>query len=332
MTEKEKVLAMLAGEPVEGLVRAWEPFAMLWDPISAFITPARQGATVKDAWGVTLSWKEDQPGIMPLEGEEYLVCPDITQWREKVIAPDIEGQAFDYTGVLKQKEEIHAQGKIALGFSPIGIFELLHNLLGFENALMDFLLEPEEMHDLIDYLTDFRLRHFKMLVENVRPDMMLFHDDWGAKNNLFMSPEIWREFIKPAYEKLYGYLHDQGVFVMHHADSHLEKVASDLEDIHIDIWQGALPQNNIPKIQKEIRGNMILMGGIDASVVDHKDPDEKVIRKEVDRACREYLPGGHFIPCLTYGGPGAIFEGVDPIIDDELDKINSQLIQGTYWN
>ena len=328
MTSKEKVLAMLRGEKAEGLVKGWDPFFMLWDPVSGFITPARPGATVKDVWGVTLAWKEDQPGVMPMEGEEYLVCPDITEWREKVIAPDLRAREFDYTGVLAQKEAAHAQGKLAMGFAPIGIFELIHNLLGFENALVDFLLEPEDMHELIDYITEFRLEHFKLLVENIRPDVMLFHDDWGAKNNLFMSPEVWREFIKPAYEKLYGYLHDQGILIMHHADSHLERIAQDLEDIHIDIWQGALPQNDIPAIQKVIKGNMIIMGGIDAAIVDHREVNETAIREEVDRVCREYLPGGNFIPCLTYGGPGAIFEGVDAVIDDELDKINTKLIAG----
>ena len=103
-------------------------------------------------------------------------------------------------------------------------------------------------------------------------------------------------------KKLYGYLHEQGVIIMHHADSHLELIASDLEDIYIDIWQGALPQNDLPKIQKNIKGNMIIMGGIDAAVVDHRQVDEKVIRAEVGRACREYVPGGHFIPCLTVWG------------------------------
>lgn len=324
MTAKEQLLAMLHGEKVEGIINEWDPFFQLWDPVAGFVTPARPGATVKDAWGVTLSWESDQPGVMPLEGEEYLVCPDITQWRETVIAPDLDGQTFDYTDVLAQKAAAHAQGKLAMGFTPIGIFELLHNLLGFENALMDFLIEPEEMHDLIDYLTEFRMKYFKIIVENIGPDVMLFHDDWGSKHNLFMSPQIWREFIKPAYEKIYGYLHDQGVIIMHHADSHLELIVEDMEELGIDIWQGALPQNDIPAIQKRTK-KMIIMGGIDAAVVDRAQVDEAAIRAEVDRACREYLPGGRFIPCLTYGAKGSIFPGVDDIISDEISRLSAQM-------
>ena len=80
-----------------------------------------------------------------------------------------------------------------------------------------------------------------------------------------------------------------------------------------------------PKLQKQLDGRMVLMGGIDASIVDRVDSTEETIRKEVRRACQEYAPGGHFIPCITYGGPGCLFPHVDPIIDDEIDKYNKEV-------
>ncbi|HBN56716.1 MAG TPA: uroporphyrinogen decarboxylase (URO-D), partial [Lachnospiraceae bacterium] len=38
------------------------------------------------------------------------------------------------------------------------------------------------------------------------------------------------------------------------------------------------------------------------------------------RACREYAPGGSFIPSITYGAQGSIFPGVDDIVMDEIRK------------
>ena len=55
---------------------------------------------------------------------------------------------------------------------------------------------------------------------------------------------------------------------MHHADSFMEPIIEDMVDLGIDIWQGTLPQNDIPKLQKQLNGRMTLMGGIDASIVD----------------------------------------------------------------
>ncbi|MFR3264728.1 MAG: hypothetical protein ACLTQN_01780 [Blautia massiliensis (ex Durand et al. 2017)] len=55
---------------------------------------------------------------------------------------------------------------------------------------------------------------------------------------------------------------------MHHADSFLEPIIEDMVELGIDIWQGALPENDIPKLQKQLnRQRMTLMGGIDAAIV-----------------------------------------------------------------
>ena len=72
-------------------------------------------------------------------------------------------------------------------------------------------------------------------------------------------------------------------------------------------------------------GGVTLMGGIDASIVDREDSTEEEIRKEVRRACTQYGPGGHYIPCITYGGPGCLYPHVDPIIDDEIEKYNKEV-------
>ena len=329
MTAKEKLLAMLAGEKVEGLINEWEPFQMMVDPMMIYTTSAAPGedGVPKDVWGVGYIDEEDQPARMPLEAEGYIVCPDITEWKDTVKAPDLANMEWDFSAVKAQRDAARANGKLAMTFTPVGIFELLHNLMGFEDCLVNFLLEPEAMEELIEYLTEFRMTYFKLLVENVRPDVVLFHDDWGAKDSMFMSPEVWREFLKPAYAKIYGYLKSEGIITMHHADSHLEPIVEDMEEIGIDIWQGVLPQNDIVAMQKRLKGKMILMGGVDAGVIDHKDIDPEIIRKEVRRTCEEYLPGGMFIPCLTYGGPGGIFPGVDETIQDELSKIDAQMCQ-----
>jgi uroporphyrinogen-III decarboxylase len=117
-------------------------------------------------------------------------------------------------------------------------------------------------------------------------------------------------------------MNEKGVIIMHHADSFCEPIIEDMVDLGIDIWQGALPQNDIVKLQKQLDGRMVLMGGIDAAIVDRANSTEEEIRAEVKRACETYGPGGHYIPCITYGGPGCLFPHVDPIIDDEIDKYN----------
>lgn len=204
-----------------------------------------------------------------------------------------------------------------------GIFEQLHMLMTFEDTLMNFLLEPEAMHELIDVICEYRLTYMKLVVENLHPDCIVSHDDWGAKDSLFMSPEVWREFFKEPYRKLYDYLHSQGVIVMHHADSYLEPIVEDMAEIGVDIWQGVLNTNNIAAISQKVGDRMLLMGGID-SVIDREDATEEEIRKETRRACEEYGNLKGYWPGITYGGPGTIYPHVEEIVIDEINRYNEE--------
>lgn len=280
-----------------------------------------------DRFGTTILWPETQVAAMPHVTNDNKVIKDITNWREELVMPDLEANCSDpelWKPFIEKAEEIKASGKLFMAFMPTGVFERLHFLMGFEDMLANFLLEPEDMMDLCNVIGEYRFQYMKLIVDNLKPDIMLSHDDWGSKHSLFVSPDTWREFIKPQYEKTYKYMKEKGVVIMHHADSFCEPIVEDMVDLGIDVWQGVLPQNDIVKLQKQLDGRMTLMGGIDASIVDREDSTEEEIRAEVKRVCETYAPGGHFIPCITYGGPGCLYPHVDPIITDEIAKYNKE--------
>ena len=51
-------------------------------------------------------------------------------------------------------------------------------------------------------------------------------------------------------------------------------------EIGIQVWQGVLPENNIPALQEQLKGRMVLMGGIGAAI-DRPDSSEEEIRSYV---------------------------------------------------
>ena len=65
------------------------------------------------------------------------------------------------------------------------------------------------------------------------------------------------------------------------------------------------------------------MGGVNAGI-DRSDATEEEIRKDVRRVCETYGPGGHFIPCMTYGLSGTIYPQTDQFIADEIDRYNKE--------
>lgn len=324
MDLRENVLKTIKNDKPEAFVNEWEPFRQVFDPILGKIFNAIPGKQIKDYWGVTVFWGENEPGPMPIINEETKVCPDITEWKKYVKAPDIANYEYDWEPVKEEARKIHEEGKYVMALMATGLFEQCHYLMGFEDTLVNLLMEPESMHELIEYITEYKLIYLQLLIDNLQPDVIMFHDDWGSKRSLFMNPNTWREFFKEPYRRIYSKMKENNIIAMHHADSYCQPIVKDMVDVGIDIWQGVLPENDIQQIKKDTDYKLTLMGGIDASVVDKLNIDEEVVRKEVQRACEEYSEGGMYIPCLTYGGEGSIFPGVNDIIMDEINKLNEK--------
>jgi len=325
---KDNLLETLkkGGKP-DRLVNMWEPFELMPDPLMVYTLGNRKkGENTRDRWGTLIAWPEGQISGMPHVTDDDKVLPDITKWRDYVKVPDLVADCSEgWDEYKKMQDDIRAKGKLSMVIAVTGLFEQLHFLMGFEDMLTNFLLEPEAMHELCEVVGEYRCTYMRMLVDKLKPDIVLSHDDWGSKHSLFVSPSVWREFIKPQYAKIYKILTDAGVLIMHHADSFCEPIVGDMIDLGIDIWQGALPENDIVRLQKEIDGRMVMMGGCDMSKIDLPNSTEEQIRAETRRACETYTQAGNFIVSFTYGGPGdVIYKHVDPIMTDEIARYNKE--------
>ena len=148
------------------------------------------------------------------------------------------------------------------------MFEFSHYMLGFEDALVSYLEEPEHMYDMLSYYTDWKIKCVEHVIDRMKPDILHSHDDWGNKRSLFLSPKTWRELIKPHYERFYGYVKSRGVLIQHHADCVSHEVAEDMVDLGIDMWQGVIPQNDIKGVIERTESKLCIMGGIDMALID----------------------------------------------------------------
>ncbi len=328
MTAKEIFLELLKedGRPERQLIQ-YEALQMaLGDPIGGYLHMGRRpGATITDLWGTVVDWPADAPGSMPIVTAENKVIKDITHWRDYVHAPDIVANCSneaEWSAFRSHVRELAGDERLVAGFMATGIFEQCHFLMPFQEVLTSLYDHPDEMHELIDYITEFRLTYVKTLIDNLQPDVIFSHDDWGTKDALFMNPDTWREFYKEPYRRFYGYIRSRGVIAIHHADSYLAPIVEDMAEIGIQVWQGVLPENDIPALQRRLKGRMVLMGGIGAAI-DREDAGEEEVRNYVHDALHEYCPGGHYIPSITYGLAGTVYKHVDPWIDDEIRKYNA---------
>ena len=218
------------------------------DPINTYLRGNRRRGTVsRDRWGTTISFPEDAPGAIPVHTDDLTVCPDVTRWEETVHAPDLAANCTQgWEACRTAARSAAGEEKLLAGFMGTGIFEQCHFLMGFENTLTALYEHPEEMHRLIDYITDYRLGYVKLLIDNLHPDVIFSHDDWGTKDALFMHPDMWREFFKEPYRRFYGYIRSRGCIAVHHADSYLAPIVDDMAEIGIQVWQGSCRKTTSP--------------------------------------------------------------------------------------
>lgn len=327
LTKKQNFLETIKkdGRP-DRLVSCFSPFKPIaGDPVFKFVRGNRvRGTTSYDQWGTLILFPEDQPAAIPHVTAENQVIQDLEDWKKYVKVPDLRANcSTGWETALKNKAEIDSSEFLSMTIMGTGIFEQMHMLMTFEDTLCSFLTCPDETHELIEAITDYRLEYMKLIVENLHPDAILSHDDFGSERSLFVSPDTWREFFKEPYRRLYNYLHENGVLVLHHSDSFCEPIVEDMAEIGVDVWQGVLPTNDIEKLTKQLDGRMALMGGVD-SKIDRGDATEEEIRREVRRVCEAYGNLPNFLPGHTYGGPGTIFPHVEPIIIDEIERFNKE--------
>ena len=325
-TPKEIFLELLKpnGRP-ERVLKQYEALHMcLNDPINTYLRGnRRRGSVSRDRWGTTISFPADAPGAIPVHTDDLTVCPDVTHWEETVHAPDLAANcAAGWEDCRAAARSAAGEEKLLAGFMGTGIFEQCHFLMGFENTLTALYEHPDEMHRLIDYITDYRLGYVKLLIDNLHPDVIFSHDDWGTKDALFMHPDMWRAFFKEPYRRFYGYIRSRGCIAIHHADSYLVPIVDDMAEIGIQVWQGVLPENDIPALQRRLQGKLVLMGGIGAAI-DRSDATAEEVCDYTRRTLRACCPGGHFIPSITYGLPGAVYPRIDRYIDETIDAYNA---------
>ncbi|UWG97231.1 uroporphyrinogen decarboxylase [Dehalobacter sp. DCM] len=321
LTKRQNLMEVLKGGSPDRFVKQYEAFHLIMNTPIVRRKPSL-GEEVVNEWGVTLRWPEGQMASFPVHDSEHKVIKDITKWRETVKAPNVICPEEAWAKAQAAVAAIDRNEEFATVFIAPGIFEHLHYLMGMEDALMSFYEEPEAMHELIDYITEFELALAKELVDHLHPDALFHHDDWGSQKNSFLSPDMFKEFILPAYKKVYGFYKANGVeVIIHHSDSYAANLVPFMIEMGIDIWQGVMNTNDIPALIEKYGKQITFMGGIHSGLVDFPEWTQENCAKLVEETCRA---NGklYFIPCITHGGPQSNFPGVDIAVDNEIDKMS----------
>ena len=326
LTARQNFREVIRGGNPDRHVNQFEALSMIPSPFRLFYGDRLKPGMINvvNAWGVTNSYAVGTPGSFPVHTPERIVIKDITRWRDYVKAPPLVFSNEQLDIAKEQYAAVDPRLTYRTALVTPGIFEQTHHLSEITNALINFMTEPQKMHELIKYLTEWELQLAEIICTHLKPEAMFHHDDWGTETTTFLRPEMFAEFFVEPYKQLYGYYHDHGVeLVIHHSDSYSATLVPYMIEMGIDVWQGCMRANNVPELVSRYGGQISFMGNIDNKDIDIEGWTQENCRNAVRRAC-EACENRYYIPCITQGGPGSVYPGTYEVLTAEIDAYNKE--------
>ena len=327
LTAKENMRRVVFGGEPDRLVNQYEAMTLCFHPYF-FASPLLQKGqeNVVNAWGVTNSFPENVPGAFPVHTPDKIVVKDIEHWKDYVHAPSLDIPEELWAMAEGMINSVDSEKSYRAVFIAPGLFEHTHHLCAIDNALMYYITNPDEMHELIEYITEWEMEMAKQVCERLKPDLIFHHDDWGSETNSFLRPEMFEEFFLEPYKRIYGYYHDHGVeMIVHHSDSYCANLVPYMIEMGINVWQGCMRSNKVPELIDKYGKQITFMGDIDNKEVDFTgwtDADcYKAAYGSIER-CGGLRQG--YIPCITQGGPGSVYPGTYKVLHDAICKYNEE--------
>ena len=179
---------------------------------------------------------------------------------------------------------VGAGDRYLLGGLGISGFTTYTFLRGFDNAMMDFVLERDRAEELLDRIFDFECELMTLAAE-AGLDGIHFEDDWGTQDDVIVSPEMWRDLFKPRYKRQFDHAHSLGLTVWFHCCGNILKIVPDFHQIGCDVLNVSQPNTvDLEAVGRELRGRQCFMVPISYQTVSITGtPDD--IQKEAQRLC-----------------------------------------------
>ncbi|MDR1204435.1 MAG: veratrol--corrinoid protein metyltransferase [Peptococcaceae bacterium] len=312
LTLKENYLMTLRGEVPEWVPRYnFGPAPGSTKPVAShmftppFINRHRDMAATggRDIWGVMYVPTESTGNALIPDNSEFILPLDkLTDWRDIIKAPDLSG--IDWETLVKKEIENSRidrnQTAMALNLH-VGYFQNLMAFMGFEDGLMAFYEEPDEVKALLDYLSEFYMKVADSVIDLYKPDVLAFTDDTAAWYSSFISADMYREFILPHHEKWAKRGRERGLFMTMHNCGKSENIMDMVVGMGINAWEPAQTCNDLDAIQKKYGNKLVLMGCWDARdrlLAD--DVTDEEIRQSVRDTMNKRAVGGGYCFCGAY--------------------------------
>ena len=182
-----------------------------------------------------------------------------------------------------------------------GLFEQAWFLRGFENFLVDLVLNKDFASKVLDIILAQRKDFFGKFLDVVGPyvGMVMVSDDLGGQEGPLISPELYREMIKPRHKELYSFIKSKtDAKLLLHSCGAIREFIDDLIDEGIDVLnpiQVSAKGMDTKELKRDFGEKIVFWGGgcDTQKVLPFGSPEG--VHDEVKKRISDLKPGGGFV-------------------------------------
>ncbi len=178
---------------------------------------------------------------------------------------------------------------------------------------MDMADEHPNLPKLIHMVSDFNLEIIKKWIE-IDPDVIMYPEDLGMQIGPMLSPDQFRKYIKPVYQRIMKPARDKGMIVHMHSDGDIRDLLDDIIDGGVQVINLQDLVNGIDWIKEKFAGKICIDLDIDRQkITPYGTPEEidALVREEVEKLGSK--EGGLIMVYGMY--PGVPLENAKALMD-----------------
>ena len=254
-----------------------------------------------------LYFKGRRNGFMPTYVEHPV--KDLRSFEENCLwrmGPNTPERVAETRKQAEKAVEAAAQGKM-IQLCVGGAYMYLRSLIGPEDLLLKFYDDPEVIHACMRQWLLMNSAACAQYQQYVTADEVFFGEDICYKNGMLISPEMWREFLKPYYQQLIADIRSRQLDKTRHlyiqidTDGDCRPAIPLYREIGMDCMSPFEVASgcDVVEIGRD-EPNLVMFGGFDKRILSQSTDD---IDREVDRILPIMRRRGGYIPTCDHGVP-----------------------------
>jgi len=254
----------------------------------------------RNEWGVEYR--------IPAGVEEYCYVPQKVPLAEAA-TDDIE--VYDWpdprdkgrtAGLAEEAALLHEEKRFAIigNVDKPSIFELALAMRGFERFLLDLAERNTFSKKLLEKITELQIIRYAEMLEAAGKylDVVVYADDVGTQHGLLLSPEVYREMLKPLHKALYDAIRaGSDAKIFYHCCGDCFELIGDFIEIGVDILnpvQVSAANMGPERLKREFGKHLTFWGAMDTQhVLPHGTAEE--VRENVRKMAGELGKDGGFV-------------------------------------